>query len=59
MTVKDLKKELNKILKENPEAKDYEVRVISYSQVDYCTSIDVYPSSIDVYPSRKEIIIGE
>jgi hypothetical protein len=52
MTVKELKKELNKILKENPEAKDYEVRVISYSQVGYCTSIDVYPS-------RKEIIIGE
>ncbi len=52
MTVKELKKELNRIIKENPEAKDYEVRVISNSQVGYCTSIEVYHND-------KEIIIGE
>lgn len=52
MTVKELKKELNRIIKENPEAKDYEVRVISLSQVGYCTSIEVYHSD-------KEIIIGD
>lgn len=52
MTVQELKKELNKILKENPDAKDYEVRLISDSQVGYCTSIEVYHSN-------KEIIIGD
>ncbi len=52
MTVKELKKELNRIIKENPEAKDYEIRIISNSQVGYCTSIEVYHND-------KEIIIGE
>lgn len=52
MTVKELKKELNRIIKENPEAKDYEIRIISNSQVGYCTSVEVYHNG-------KEIIIGE
>lgn len=52
MTVIELKKELNKILRENPEAKDYEVRIISLSQVGYCTDIEVNNHD-------KEIILGE
>lgn len=52
MTVKELKKELNKILREHPEAKDYEVGLISLSQVGYCNDIEVYPPD-------KEVILGE
>ena len=51
MTVKELRKALNKIIKENPEAKDYEVRVISLSQVGYCEDIEVNTHD-------KEITIG-
>ena len=52
MTVKELKKALDKIIKENPEAKDYGVRIIFLNQVGYCTSIEVYQGN-------KEIIIGD
>lgn len=52
MTVKELKKELNRILRENPDAGEYNVRLISLSQVGYC-------DNIEVDGNNREVILEE